>query len=103
MEPKEVGQHLIVHPAVCHGKLTFKGTRVPVQTILNWLAKGKTLDSILSDWPYLSREAVAEAIQLATVALEERHTFEAKQRNESVHPRRTTRGERGGRAASRTA
>jgi uncharacterized protein (DUF433 family) len=69
---RNVGQYLVNDPEICHGQLTFKGTRLPVETVLNWLAKGKTLESILVDWPYLKREAVAEAVQLATAALLER-------------------------------
>src|SRR6266540_6643925 len=38
MKPLEIGHYLVVDPGVCHGKLTFKGTRVPVETILNRLA-----------------------------------------------------------------
>jgi uncharacterized protein (DUF433 family) len=65
MAAREVGQYLIKDPEICHGQLTFKGTRLPVETVLNWLAKGKTLESILVDWPYLKREAVTEAVRLA--------------------------------------
>lgn len=67
----EVGQYLVVDPRVCHGKLTFKGTRVPVQTVLYWMSQGKTIDSVVSDWPELKREAVEEAVQLASAALVE--------------------------------
>src|SRR5262249_14347582 len=73
MAARKVGQYLVNDPEICHRQLTFKGTRLPVETVLNWLAKGKTLESILADWPYLKREAVAEAVQLATAALLERN------------------------------
>src|SRR5262249_13095178 len=74
MEPVEVGKHLIVHPRVCHGQLTFKGTRVPVETVLYFLSTGRTIEQILESWPELTREAVVEAILLAREALVERHT-----------------------------
>src|SRR5207245_640597 len=53
----ELGKFLVVDPRVCHGQVTFKGTRVPVATVLNRLAKGRTMESILSTWPELSRSA----------------------------------------------
>jgi uncharacterized protein (DUF433 family) len=68
MEPLEVGKYLIVDPRVCHGKLTFKGTRVPVQTVLTFLTMGGSFEYILTSWPYLNREAIEEAIRLAAAA-----------------------------------
>ena len=73
MRKKFIGRYLVVDPKVCHGKLTFTGTRVPVETVLSWLAKGKTMESILATWPEITREAVEEATQLAAAALVQRH------------------------------
>src|SRR5262245_34072582 len=54
-------------------KMTFKGTRVPVETILYFLSTGRTIDQILEGWPYLKREAIQEAILMASKALIERY------------------------------
>jgi uncharacterized protein (DUF433 family) len=69
----EIGNHLVSDPEVCHGQLTFKGTRILVETILGYLAAGRTVEWALAEWPRLSREAVQEALQLATAALLERY------------------------------
>jgi uncharacterized protein (DUF433 family) len=69
----EVGEHLVADPCVCHGQLTFRGTRLPVETILHWWGKGKTVESVLRDWPYLTREAITEAVNLASEALTEQY------------------------------
>ncbi len=71
-EPVEIGKHLVVDPRVCFGRLTFKGTRIPVTTVLEYLALGKSIRGIRSSWPQLSREAITEAIELAEAALVER-------------------------------
>lgn len=71
MKPVDVGRFLVLDPRVCHGKLTFKGTRVPVETVLTFLANGSTIEEIVADCPELSREAVTEAIQLAQAPLVE--------------------------------
>jgi uncharacterized protein (DUF433 family) len=64
-----LGEHLIVDPRVCHGKLTYKGTRLPVETVLTLLVKkGRSIDYIRKSWPHLKREAIEEAIRLAAVA-----------------------------------
>ncbi len=69
MKRVEVGRYLVSDPEVCHGQLTFKGTRVLVETVLSYLASGSTVDWVLGEWPRISREAVQEALQLATTAL----------------------------------
>jgi uncharacterized protein (DUF433 family) len=74
MHSVDVGKYLVADPEVCHAQLTFKGTRVPVETVLIYLAKGRSLKEVLGDWPQLKQEAVVEAIQLAAAALTERYT-----------------------------
>jgi len=61
----EIGKYLVADPEICHGKLTFKGSRVPVGTVITFLAMGDSIKDILRNWPQLSREAVEEAIRLA--------------------------------------
>jgi uncharacterized protein (DUF433 family) len=98
MKAKEVGKHLILDPEVCFGKLTFKGTRLPVETVLNWLAKGESMQAILRCWPYISREAIGEAVQLACQALLKRHP--ARRRDKHDHPGRAASLPKDTRAAS---
>lgn len=73
MESIDVGQHMVIDPEMVHGQLTFKGTRVPVATILVFLAEGESIDDIVRKFPQLSPEAVAEAIRLASEALHDRY------------------------------
>lgn len=49
MERREVGQYLAADPEICHGKLTFKGTRVLVRTVLAYIAAGKDIDWVLAE------------------------------------------------------
>ncbi|MBM3236987.1 DUF433 domain-containing protein [Candidatus Poribacteria bacterium] len=73
MKQLEIGEHLVIDSEVCHGQLTFKGTRIPVETVLLFLATGRTIDWVLAEWPRLTKEAVEEAMRLATAALIERY------------------------------
>jgi uncharacterized protein (DUF433 family) len=68
-----VGEHLIVDPRVCHGELTFRGTRVPVETILGYLAKGYSLAYLRKSWPEVSAAAIQEAVNLASDRLIEHY------------------------------
>ncbi len=65
MPVKEIGKYLVVDPEVCHGKMTFQGTRIPVSTVLTFLSMGDSMDDILEGWPELKREAVLEALRYA--------------------------------------
>ncbi len=85
----DVGKHLIVHPGVCFGKMTFKGTRVPVETILYFLSTGRPLEEILKGWPELTKEGIAEAVQLAGAALVEKYQARPRHDHEPVRAGRS--------------
>lgn len=74
MEKVDVGTYLVIDPEICHGQMTFKNTRVPVATVLTYLARGYSLDQLLRSWPELSRLAVEEAISLASQSLQARYS-----------------------------
>lgn len=70
---KELGHSIVADPKICHGQLTFKGTRILVSDVLYLLAKGWDWDRISAAYdPPLSREAIVEAIELARESLIER-------------------------------
>jgi uncharacterized protein (DUF433 family) len=60
-----IGTHVVIAPGVCGGRPTFRGTRIEVETILEWLRDGRTITDILEGYPSLTRKAVKEAIGLA--------------------------------------
>jgi len=47
-------------PDIMGGTLVFTGTRVPVQTLFDYLKGGETIDSFLDGFPTISREQVIE-------------------------------------------
>jgi len=53
--------------------LTFDGTRILVRTVLAYLASGKSIEWVLTQWPQLPGEAVEEAMRLAANTLLERY------------------------------
>ncbi len=52
-------------PDVMSGAPVFRGTRVPFQTLLDYLEGGETLDEFLDDFPTVSREAAIAALEHA--------------------------------------
>ena len=51
---------------ICHGKPVIKGTRVLVSNILSALASGDPIDKVLKDYPNISREDIAAALQFGS-------------------------------------
>jgi uncharacterized protein (DUF433 family) len=47
------------------GTPVFRGTRVPVKNLLDYLAAGDTLDQFLDDFPTVKREQAVAALELA--------------------------------------
>lgn len=47
------------------GALVFVGTRVPFQTLLDYLQGGESLDAFLDDFPTVSRELAVGALEQA--------------------------------------
>lgn len=66
MNKKVVGKYVVADPKICHGNLTFQGTRILVADVLDLVAAG-------TDWETIIRQchgkittlAIAEAIRLA--------------------------------------
>jgi len=51
------------------GTPVFAGTRVPVQTLVDYLEAGDSLDDFLTDFPSISREHAIAVLELAKSAL----------------------------------
>ena len=68
----EFGQYVVSDLEICHGNLTYKGTRVLVRDVIECLAAGKSWDWISDGYHGLPMEAIAETISLAGDALIEK-------------------------------
>ena len=69
-EVRIFGRYIVADPRICHGQLTFRGTRILVETVLNQVARGLAWETIVEDWRGdVPKEAIAEAVRLAREAL----------------------------------
>ena len=59
--------HEIVHsdPEIMSGTPVFVGTRVPVQSLFDYLEGGETLDEFLDQFPTVRREQALAALEMA--------------------------------------
>jgi uncharacterized protein (DUF433 family) len=54
-----------VHPEIVSGTPVFKNTRVPIQTLFDYLATGESLEVYLEDYPSVEKEQIFSVIDLA--------------------------------------
>ena len=52
-------------PEVMGGTPVFAGTRVPVETLLDYLEAGETIDDFLAGFPSVSREQIVAFLEQA--------------------------------------
>lgn len=54
-----------IHPGILGGTPVFTGTRVPVDSLIQYLRTGSTLGDFLDDFPSVSREQAEAFLALA--------------------------------------
>ncbi len=64
-----MAEAVIRDPGIMHGTPVFRGTRVPVQTLFDYLAGGETLEVFVEGFPTVSRELAIQALEEAMVLL----------------------------------
>ena len=52
-------------PDILGGTPVFRGTRVPFQSLLDYLEAGQTLDDFLDDFPTVTRQTAVQALEHA--------------------------------------
>lgn len=57
---------IAVDPAVCNGRPVVKGTRIAVQTVLEFLGAGDGIEDMLEEYPALTREDVLACLQFSS-------------------------------------
>lgn len=71
-----LNKYIVADPEICHGKPTFKGTRIMVWQILKMLAAGESVEEILQDFPSLKRAHISVALEYAAQMIGgERYSF----------------------------
>ncbi len=62
-------EYIVADPRVLAGKPTIKGTRMAVEFIVELYSQGWSLETILQNYPTLTREGVLAALQYVAAAL----------------------------------
>ncbi|MBS0266851.1 MAG: DUF433 domain-containing protein [Planctomycetes bacterium] len=56
---------ITIDPTLCHGKPCVRGLRYPVETLLELLSSGMTIEEILADYADLEREDLLAVLAFA--------------------------------------
>jgi uncharacterized protein (DUF433 family) len=61
-------------PSICHGQPTVRGLRYPVESLLELLSSGMSIEEVLADYPDLEREDLLAALEFGALAAGRRRT-----------------------------
>jgi uncharacterized protein (DUF433 family) len=70
-----MSERITINPDICNGKPVVKGTRITVQTVLEFLAAGDTLEDVLEEYPALTREDVQACLDYASRLMANRYSL----------------------------
>ena len=57
---------ITIDPEICHGKPCIRGLRYPVETVLEWLSSGMSVEDILKDYEDIEQEDILAALDFAS-------------------------------------
>jgi uncharacterized protein (DUF433 family) len=61
---------ITIDKEICHGKPVIRGLRYPVETMLELLASGMSIDELLNDYPDLEKNDFLACIEYAAKAMQ---------------------------------
>lgn len=61
-----VSDRITIDENICNGKPTIRGKRIAVQTVLEFLSAGESVEEVLNQYPSLEREDIKACLEFAT-------------------------------------
>jgi len=61
-----MSERISIRPNVCNGRPVIRGTRIAVQTVLEFLAAGDSVEDVLEEYPKLTRADVQACLDYAS-------------------------------------
>ena len=68
-DPNGLLARITIDPEVCHGKPVIRRLRYPVESMLEYLAAGDTIEDLLVEFPDLEREDLQACLEFAAQSL----------------------------------
>ncbi len=60
-----VSERITIDEKICNGKPTIRGKRITVQTVLEFLSAGESIEEVLRQYPSLEREDITVCLKFA--------------------------------------
>ena len=73
--PDMVNGRITIFPDVCNGKPTIRGLRITVETVLDYLSAGETVEEILRQHPMLEPEDIPACLAFASRLMSHRYSI----------------------------
>jgi uncharacterized protein (DUF433 family) len=61
-----VNERITIDPGICNGRPIVRGTRITVQTILEFLGAGDSIEDVQLEYPSLTRDDALACLQYAS-------------------------------------
>jgi uncharacterized protein (DUF433 family) len=62
-----------INPDICNGRPIIANTRITVQTVMEFLGAGDSIEEVLEEYPALDREDIYACIQFAAKLMANRY------------------------------
>jgi len=61
-----MNDRIVITPDICNGKPVVKGMRITVQSVLEFLSAGDSIEDVLEEFPALTRKDVLACIRFSS-------------------------------------
>ena len=58
-------ERIVIDPEICNGRPVVQGTRITVQTVVEFLAAGDSMEDVLAEYPTLTHADVLACLDYA--------------------------------------
>lgn len=66
---------ITINPDICNGKPVIRGKRITVQTVLEYLSAGESVDNILKQYPSLELEDIQACLAFASQLMDHKYVI----------------------------
>jgi uncharacterized protein (DUF433 family) len=77
MTERTLLKRIVVDPKIMLGKPVIKGTRLPIEIIVEKVAYGATIDDLRKDYPFLIEDDIRAALLYAAKRIANEEIYEA--------------------------
>lgn len=72
-----VSDRITIDENICNGKPTIRGKRIAVQTVLEFLGAGESIEEVLNQYPSLEREDITACLKFASSLMDRNYVIKS--------------------------